>query len=141
MSSTLLHTAERLTILLGVCATALCGLVWGPSGFVSAAAGGALAAANLWVIRKLADRAVRATLADASASGLGALLAGMFLKMIALFALAWVGLNVLGFSLLPFGLGLFVFVVALLGAGLFWGLRDRGAAGADALASDGLGAD
>ena len=124
MSTTLLANAERLTVLLGLCVAALCGMALGPTGFVSAAVGGAIGTANLFVVRRLAARAVRATLETEAAAGIGPLLSGMLLKMIALFAVVWIGLRVAKLSLLPFTFGLFVFVAALLGAALWSAFHD-----------------
>jgi hypothetical protein len=118
---------ERLNLILAVAATSLAGLIWGARGMVAAAAGGLIACANFWMLRRLGARAV----ARAKTGGTGqalALAAALVAKMTALFVVVWLAVRVAGLSVLPFALGLSVFVVSILMVGL--------AAGGDAEADE-----
>ncbi len=119
MSSTLLATAARLHLVLGVSVACLCGLLWGLRGFLSAGCGAALSAGNLWAVRRLAGKAVRAAGSGDSSAAMNALIVSLMVKMIALFALVWFAIRALKVELMPFTLGLLVFVVALVGAGMW----------------------
>jgi hypothetical protein len=130
-----LQRIERTTLVLGVAATALAGVLWGARGMLAAAAGAVLGAVNFWAIRRLGRRAVRRVEAGAS-SGQAVLLAvSLILKMTALFALVWIAVRVVGLPAMPFGLGLSAFVLSI----LLVGLR-TGAADVDADANAGTGA-
>ena len=105
--------------MLGAVATAAAGLLWGggPAG------GGGWAApsvANFWVIRRLGLRAVaKVTKGEASPRRyLGGALVG---KMTVLFALVWLMVRRVGLPVLPFTMGMSVFVLSILITGLFLG--------------------
>jgi hypothetical protein len=126
---------ERLNLILAVAATSLAGLIWGGRGMIAAAAGGLLACANFWTLRRLGARAV----ARAKVGGTGqaiALAAALILKMTALFVLVWLAIRVVGLPVLPFALGLSVFVVSILMVGLAAGGNAEADEGAEANATD-----
>jgi F0F1-type ATP synthase assembly protein I len=124
MNRTLLGTAERASALLGVAVASLCGIAWGPKGFASALVGALIATANMRIIRRLATGAVARVVADPSQRAAGRLVTGLLAKMIALFTVVWLAIRLFDLSIIPFALGLQVFVAALLAAGLRWGHQD-----------------
>jgi hypothetical protein len=116
-----LQTIERTTIVLGVAAVATAGLIWGPRGMAAAGAGAALAVANFWVLRRLGARAVAKVEAGASTGQALGLVLSLAVKMLLLFGLVWVAIRRLGLPVLPFTLGLSVFVASILFGGLYLG--------------------
>jgi len=67
-----LRTIERTTVVLGVAAVAVAGLLWGPRGMAASAVGAALSVANFWVLRRLGARAVARVEAGGAAGEGGA---------------------------------------------------------------------
>jgi hypothetical protein len=113
---------ERLGYALAVAAVAVAGLVWGPDGTVAAAVGAALAASNLFLIRRLVGRAlVQAAAGDGEAAG-RRLLMVFVLKMPLLFLMTWAAIAVFKLDSTPFAVGLSALVLALVAGGLFVGL-------------------
>ncbi len=88
MNSKSFGTMDLANLTLAVVVTALVGLGWGRPGAVAGGVGALLACINLWVIRRLAARAVaRAAAGDkAQASWL---MAALGAKMMILFGLVW----------------------------------------------------
>jgi hypothetical protein len=107
----------RTNVVLGVAATSVSGLIWGVDGFAAAGVGALLACLNFWAIMRLGRRAVERVRDGATGSQAAALGVGLTLKMAALMALVWVAVSVLKLALLPFALGLSVFVISILLAG------------------------
>lgn len=104
--------------IMAVAVTSLAGLVWGKSGMVGAGAGALLACINLWVIRRLAARAV----ARAAAGDKGQapwLVAALGVKMMVLFALVWVAIRVYNLALVPFAIGISVLPISLVFSGVW----------------------
>lgn len=124
MNTAPLAAAERTHVVLGIAVAALCGIAWGSWALLSAGAGALLGAGNLRAIRRLATNAVSQVMADEGQGATGRLLGAMFAKMIALFALVWLGVRVVKLDVLPFALGIMSFVLALLVAGYWWGQRE-----------------
>lgn len=116
-----LLTIQRTNIVLGVVATAVGGLVWGGSGMLAAGVGAALAIANFWVIRRLGLRAVAKVAGGEAAPRALPLVAALVGKMALLFALVWLVIRRVGLPVLPFTLGLSIFVLSILITGLFLG--------------------
>lgn len=116
-----LQTIERTTVVLGVAVVAAAGLIWGARGMAAAGAGAALAVANFWVLRRLGARAVAKVEAGASTGQALGLVLSLAVKMLLLFGLVWVAIRHLGLPVLPFTLGLSVFVAAILLGGLYLG--------------------
>lgn len=113
-----LASAQSLGLPLAVVAVAAAELLWGARGAIACAAGAALACANLWVLRRLVDRAHREAEAG---DGVGAgqrLLVRFALKMMVLCALVYVAVGVVGLAPAPFALGLSVLAAALIAGGL-----------------------
>src|SRR5262245_61342444 len=113
MRSAALARIERANLVLAVAATSVAGLVWGARGMLAAAAGGALACANFWVLGRLGARVVARVQAGTSGAAVGLAMA-LVAKMTVLFALVYVAVRVIALPVLPFALGLSVFVVAIL---------------------------
>lgn len=125
----LLTRIERGNLWLAAVAVAVAGLVWGPQGMVAAAVGAVLACLNFFAIRRLAGRAIERLAAGArgrEAARLSALLVG---KMALLFASVWAAVRVAGLAVLPFSLGISVFVASILISGLAGGLASDEEAG------------
>jgi hypothetical protein len=121
---------ERLNLILAVAATSGAGLVWGGRGMLAAGAGGAMACANFWALRRLGVRAAARARDAARAGEAGPALAlggALVAKMTILFALVWLAVRVAGLAVLPFALGLSVFVPSILMVGLTVGLGTAGA--------------
>jgi hypothetical protein len=117
-----LAVLERTTLLLAAALTCLAGLLWGLRGTVAAAAGGALACLNIWVMGRLAGRAVeRARAGDTSLASLFGL--GMIAKMMVLVALCWLAVSVAHLAVPAFALGLSALVLSATGAGLWLAMR------------------
>jgi len=119
-----LTAIERMNMVLGVAATAVSGLVWGARGMAAAAAGALLAIVNFWVIRRLGARAVARVASGASVAEGLLLVAALMVKMTVLVALVWLLVSWGALPVLPFTVGLSVFVVSIFFTGLFH--RDTG---------------
>lgn len=120
-----LRTIERTTIILGVAAVAVAGLLWGPRGMGAAGVGAGLSVANFWVLRRLGARAVARVEAGASPGQAVALVMSLAVKMLLLFGLVWVAVRLIGLPILPFTLGMSVFVAAIFLGGLYLGPQSR----------------
>jgi hypothetical protein len=107
----------RTNVVLGVVATSASALVWGTGGLVAAGVGAILACLNFWAITRLGRRAVERASGGATGGQAAALGIGLVLKMAGLMALVWAAVSVLKLAVLPFALGLSVFVVSILLAG------------------------
>ena len=116
-----LQTIERTTLVLGAASVATAGLIWGARGMLAAGVGAALAVANFWVLRRLGSRAVAKVEAGASTGQALGLVLSLAVKMLLLFGLVWVAVRKLGLPVLPFTMGLSVFVAAILLSGLYLG--------------------
>jgi|GEM_PF-2635639 len=120
-----LRLIERTTVVLGVAAVAAAGLLWGPRGMLASGVGAALSVANFWVLRRLGARAVARVEAGASPGQAVALVLSLAVKMLLLFGLVWVAVRLLGLPILPFTLGMSVFVAAIFFGGLYLGPQSR----------------
>ena len=120
MSNKSFGTMDLANLTLAVVVTALVGLGWGRPGVVAGGVGALLACINLWVIRRLAARAVaRAAAGDkAQASWL---MAALGAKMLILFGLVWLCIRVYNLALVPFAIGISVLPISLVFAGLWIG--------------------
>jgi hypothetical protein len=105
----------------GVAVTALAGLLGGWSVALSVGAGAVLSYANLRAIRALASRAVTGQGGGAAARFVVSLVG----KMVALLALSWAAIRLFGLDPLAFGVGTSTLAFALLGSGLWLGLRQE----------------
>ena len=120
-----LDKITRANLVLGAAATAVSGLLWGVHGMLAAGVGAALACLNFVAITRLGRRAVRRVEGGGGGAGQGlALAAGLLIKMTALFAVVWVAVRILKLEVLPFALGMSVFVFSILLVGL--GTRPSG---------------
>jgi hypothetical protein len=107
-------------LVLAIAVTALVGLGWGREGVLAGGVGALLACINLWVIRRLAARAV----ARASAGDnyqVSWLMAALGMKMLILFGLVWLAIRVYNLALVPFAIGISVLPVSLVFTGLWIG--------------------
>jgi ATP synthase I chain len=113
-------TMDLVNLILAIAVTALVGLGWGREGVLAGGVGALLACINLWVIRRLAARAVaRASAGDkAQASWL---VAALGVKMLILFGLVWICLRVYNLALVPFAIGISVLPISLVFTGLWIG--------------------
>jgi hypothetical protein len=120
MSSKNFGTMDLANVILAVAVTVLVGLGWGRAGVLAGGMGALLACINLWVIRRLAARAVaRASAGDrAQASWL---MAALGAKMLILFGLVWLCIRVYNLALVPFAIGISVLPISLVFAGLWLG--------------------
>jgi hypothetical protein len=120
MSNKSFGTMDLANLTLAVVVTALVGLGWGRPGAVAGGAGALLACINLWVIRRLAARAVaRAAAGDkAQASWL---MAALGAKMLILFGLVWLCIRIYNLALVPFAIGISVLPISLVFTGLWIG--------------------
>ncbi|HEX7506907.1 MAG TPA: ATP synthase subunit I [Polyangia bacterium] len=120
MSNKSFGTMDLANLSLAVTVTALVGLGWGRPGAVAGGVGAILACVNLWVIRRLAARAVaRAAAGDkAQASWL---IAALGTKMLILFGLVWIAIRVYNLALVPFTIGISVLPISLVFTGLWIG--------------------
>jgi len=112
---------QRTNIVLGVAATALGGVLWGARGMLGAGIGASLAIANFWAIRRLGLRAVAKVTGGEGTPHPLPLVAALVGKMALLFGLVWLMIRRVGLPVLPFTLGLSVFVLSILTTGLFLG--------------------
>lgn len=104
---------ERANAILGVAITCGAGLLWGASGMLAAGVGAALGCLNFWSIARLAGRVVARVQTGASGGQAALLGVGLALKMTALFVLVWAAVRVAHLAVLPFSLGLSVFVISI----------------------------
>jgi ATP synthase I chain len=119
MKTDTLDKITRANLVLGAAVTAVAGLLWGAHGMLAAGVGAALACLNFVAITRLGRRAVRRVETGGGGSGQGlALAAGLLLKMTALFAMVWVAVRLLKLQVLPFALGMSVFVFSILLVGM-----------------------
>jgi hypothetical protein len=119
MKTDTLDKITRANLILGAAVTAVAGLLWGAHGMLAAGVGAALACLNFVAITRLGRRAVHRVETGGGGSGQGlALAAGLLLKMTALFAMVWVAVRILKLQVLPFALGMSVFVFSILLVGL-----------------------
>jgi len=91
----------------------------------ASAVGAALSVANFWVLRRLGARAVARVEAGASPGQAVALVLSLAVKMLLLFGLVWVAIRLVGLPVLPFTLGMSVFVAAIFLGGLYLGPQSR----------------
>jgi hypothetical protein len=113
---------ERTTVVLAVALTCVGGLLWGARGTLATGAGGILACLNIYVMSRLAGRAVdRARAGDTTRASLFG--AGMIAKMMVLVGLCWLAVGVVHLSVPAFALGLSALVLSATGAGLWLALR------------------
>lgn len=107
-------------LVLAVAVTALVGLGWGREGALAGGVGALLACINLWVIRRLAARAVaRASAGDTYQ--VSWLMAALGTKMLILFGLVWLAIRVYNLALVPFAIGISVLPISLVFTGLWIG--------------------
>jgi hypothetical protein len=104
---------ERANLILGVAITCGAGLLWGAAGMLAAGVGAALGCLNFWSIARLAGRAVARVQTGATGGQAAMLGVGLALKMAALFVLVWAAVRVGHLAVLPFSLGLSVFVISI----------------------------
>ena len=107
-------------LILGLVVTALVGLRWGKSGVLAGGAGAILACADLWVIRRLAARAVARAAAGDKAQ-VSRLMAALGAKMLVVFGLVWLCIRVYNLALVPFAIGISVLPISLVFTGLWLG--------------------
>jgi hypothetical protein len=107
----------RTNVVLGIVATSVSALVWGMDGMLAAGVGAVLACLNFWVITRLGRRAIERVSDGATGGQAAALGIGLALKMAALMALVWAAVSVFKLAVVPFALGLSVFVISILLAG------------------------
>ena len=88
---------------------------------LAAGVGAALSVANFWAIRRLGTRAVAKVANGESIPQALTWVAALVLKMTVLFGLVWLLIRKVGLPVLPFTVGLSVFVVSILITGLFLG--------------------
>ena len=119
----LLTLARPVALGLSLALVAASGLVSGPRSAVAALVGAVISMANVWVIGRLAARAMRQALIDhphSAASGLQAALGAKTIVLLLTVAIlgGMAGLDGMGLPMLPLGLGLLVTSFALILAGL-----------------------
>jgi ATP synthase I chain len=104
---------ERTNLILAVAVTSVAGLLWGGAGMLAAGVGGAISCANFSALRRLGARAVASVEAGTPGRAL-ALTGALIAKMGVLFTLVWMAIRVAHLLVLPFSLGMSVFVVSVL---------------------------
>lgn len=109
---------DRTNLVLGAAVTAVCGLLWGLSGMLAAGLGTVLGALNFWALHRLGRGIVKHALAGEVTGRVAGLVLLLFLKMGLLFGCVWLAVVRGGLPILPFTLGISVFVVSVLGASL-----------------------
>ena len=120
MNSKGFGTLDIANLILALAVTVLVGLGWGRSGVLAGGAGAILACTNLWVIRRLAARAVaRAAAGDKTQASW--LIAALGMKMMILFGLVWLCIRVYNLALVPFAIGISVLPISLVFTGLWIG--------------------
>jgi hypothetical protein len=105
--------------------TILVALGWGKPGLVPVAAGALLACINLYVVRRLAARAIRRAAAGDRTQA-SWLLAALAAKMLVLFGLVWLCIRVYNLALVPFTIGISVLPISLVFTGLWIGTTAGG---------------
>jgi hypothetical protein len=120
MSNKSFGTMDLANLTLAVTVTALVGLGWGRPGAVAGGVGATLACVNLWVIRRLAARAV-ARVAAGDRAQASWLIAALGVKMLILFGLVWIAIRVYNLALVPFTIGISVLPISLVFTGLWIG--------------------
>jgi hypothetical protein len=120
MKSKRFGTIDLANFALAVAVTVLVGLGWGSAGVLAGGIGALLACTNLWVIRRLAAKAI-----DRAAAGDKAqvswLMAALGAKMLVLFGLVWLCIRVYNLALVPFAIGISVLPISLVFTGLWIG--------------------
>lgn len=120
MNSKSFGTMDLANLILAIVVTVLVGLGWGRAGVLAGGVGALLACINLWVIRRLAGRAVaRASAGDKTQASW--LMAALGAKMMILFGLVWLCIRVYNLALVPFAIGISVLPISLVFAGLWIG--------------------
>ncbi|MEA2696761.1 MAG: hypothetical protein QOI66_1032 [Myxococcales bacterium] len=104
---------ERANLVLGAAITSGAGLLWGAPGMLAAGVGAAIGCLNFWSITRLAGRAVARVQSGATGGQAALLGVGLALKMAALFVMVWAAVRVAHLTVLPFSLGLSVFVASI----------------------------
>jgi hypothetical protein len=107
-----------LAVVLGGAAVLAGALGWGRSGLAAAALGTALSLANVWVLHRLAVRAVANVALTGPAAAASQLTSALGAKTMVLLLCAWLCIRGGGVATVPFALGLLVAAFALLGGGL-----------------------
>jgi hypothetical protein len=120
MKSKRFGTMDLANLILGGVVTALVGLGWGKSGVLAGGTGAILACTNLWVIRRLASRAIERA-ASGNKSQASWLMVALGAKMLVLFGLVWLCIRVYNLALVPFAIGISVLPISLVFAGLWIG--------------------
>jgi hypothetical protein len=120
MKSKSFGTIDLANFGLAVVVTVLVGLGWGRAGVLAGGIGALLACSNLWVIRRLAARAVLRAAAGDKAQ-VSWLMAALGAKMLILFGLVWLCIRVYNLALVPFAIGISVLPISLVFTGLWIG--------------------
>jgi hypothetical protein len=120
MKSKRFGTIDLANFALAVAVTVLVGLGWGRAGVLAGGIGALLACSNLWVIRRLAARAVARAAAGDKAQ-VSWLMAALGAKMLILFGLVWLCIRVYNLALVPFAIGISVLPISLVFTGLWIG--------------------
>lgn len=120
MNSKRFGTIDLANLALAVGVTVLVGLGWGKAGVLAGGVGGLLACSNLWVIRRLAARAV-ARAAAGDRAQVSWLMAALGAKLVILFGLVWLCIRVYNLALVPFAIGISVLPISLVFTGLWIG--------------------
>jgi len=120
MSRKSFGTMDLANLGLAAVVTTVVGLAWGKSGALAGGVGALLACTNLWVIRRLAGRAVRQA-ARGDKAQVSWLIAALGAKMLVLFGLVWLCIRVCNLALVPFTIGISVLPISLVFAGLWIG--------------------
>jgi len=92
----------------------------GQGGRARGGIGALLACSNLWVIRRLAARAIARAAAGDKAQ-VSWLMAALGAKMLILFGLVWLCIRVYNLALVPFAIGISVLPISLVFTGLWIG--------------------
>jgi len=120
MKSKRFGTLDLANFALAVAVTVLVGLGWGRAGVLAGGVGALLACTNLWVIRRLAAKAVARAAAGDKAQ-VSWLMAALGAKMLILFGLVWLCIRVYNLALVPFAIGISVLPISLVFTGLWIG--------------------
>ena len=120
MKSKRFGTIDLANFALAVAVTVLVGLGWGLAGVLAGGVGALLACTNLFVIRRLAARAVARAAAGDKAQ-VSWLMAALGAKMVILFGLVWLCIRVYNLALVPFAIGISVLPISLVFTGLWIG--------------------
>jgi len=120
MNSKRFGTIDLANFGLAVAVTVLMGLGWGRAGVLAGGIGALLACTNLWVIRRLAAKALARAAAGDKAQ-VSWLMAALGAKMLILFGLVWLCIRVYNLALVPFAIGISVLPISLVFTGLWIG--------------------